>query len=216
MIDRIHRLKQKFGTRAVPTAELELSGMQARMLGSPGKGVKTISVVLNITRIYCAFTSAAYMQRGLEMAKAYAKVRLAQGKPLAENSLHMRNLAAMEVNQNAALILTFYVISLLGRQESLKCQKAELLLRFLTPVTKMWVCKITLGALSECMEAMGGQGYMEDVGLTKLYRDAQVNSIWEGTTNIMGLDVIRILSKDFENTWNTYKKVIFHFLTSLA
>jgi alkylation response protein AidB-like acyl-CoA dehydrogenase len=195
---KVHRLKQKYGTKAVPTAELELQNMRAYRVGSAGRGVASIATILNITRIHSAISGAAYLGRGLAMAKQYAATRLVHGKSLLDHALHTRHLADLQVVHAACTALAFYAVSLLGKTEvpTSTLEQDVRMLRLTTPLAKLWISKKAVGALSECMEAMGGQGYMEDVGLARHLRDEQVNTIWEGTTNVLALDVWRVFQKD--------------------
>jgi len=205
---RIIRLKDKFGTKAIPTAELELVGMQgAVMIGKEGEGVKIISEVLNITRIHCAFGCIVGMRRAFSIVtvtlvlreslidnKDYASKRKVFGRFLKDTPLHVRTLASLAVQLRYLTHFTFYVTSLLGKVESLQATDDErLLLRLLTPILKGTVAKLAMPFLSECMEALGGQGYVEEGGIAVIYRDLQVNSIWEGTTNVLAHDMLRVL-----------------------
>jgi len=210
---RVQRLKNKFGTKALPTAELELDGMQAQMVGEQGRGVATIATILNITRIHQAVHSTAFMRTALQFAQDFALKRKAFGKPLHQHPLHIQTLAWMEVETRVATELTFHVVYLLGKSECGVASKVEnSLLRLLTPLVKMFVAKQGTRVTSEAMEALGGQGYIEDSGLPRLYRDAQVGSIWEGTTNVLSLDVLRVLKsspgslQDFEDAVNSKLK----------
>jgi alkylation response protein AidB-like acyl-CoA dehydrogenase len=208
---RVHRLKQKYGTKAVPTAELELVGMKGRLLGKLHRGVPSISPILNITRMHCSIAVCGSLRRALAVAKEYARVREAQGKRLVDHPLHMRTLADIELIYRAAMQITFYAISLLGRTEcpipnSVAEQEDRQMFRLITPITKLWTAKHCVAAISEAMEALGGQGYMEDVGITRLLRDAQVNTIWEGTTNILSLDLLRALLPNGALAFQIYTK----------
>lgn len=162
---RIQRLKRKLGTRAVPTAELELVGMRARLVGEPGRGVATIATLLNITRLHTAVNSVSFLRRALAIATSYSSKRRAFGKLLNEHPLHMETLRDLEAVCRACMHLTFFVVRLLGTVESGDgTADDDQLLRLLTPVAKAWVSKMSVLAISECLEALGGQGYMEDAG----------------------------------------------------
>ncbi|MFN2565699.1 MAG: acyl-CoA dehydrogenase family protein, partial [Gemmatimonadaceae bacterium] len=193
---RIHRLKDKLGTRALPTAELTLEGTPARLVGGTGDGVRKISALFNVTRIYNAVAAAGGMRRAVALARDYADRRTAFGKPLREHPLHAATLAELELECRAAFHLTFRVVELLGREECGEASPAESeLLRLLTPVAKLYTAKQAVAVASEAIEAFGGQGYVEDTGLPRLLRDAQVLPIWEGTTNVLSLDVLRAIDK---------------------
>lgn len=188
----VNRLKDKLGTRALPTAELTLDGVPAVRLGEVGKGVKNISTMLNITRWYNAVASASGMARATWLARDYAERRVAFGKKLSEQPLHARTLDDMEAETAAALALCFHVADLLGRMEEGSLSEEERSrLRGLIPIAKLTCGKQAVAVATEALEAFGGAGYIEDTGLPRLLRDAQVLSIWEGTTNVLSLDVLR-------------------------
>jgi alkylation response protein AidB-like acyl-CoA dehydrogenase len=190
----IDRLKDKLGTRKLPTAELTLEGTPALPVGELANGVRAISTVLNITRAWNAIAATAYMRRGLALARAYAKQRVAFGAPLAEQPLHADTLAGMQAELEAAFHLAFCVVELLGRDECGKAaEEQQALLRILTPVAKLTTARQSVAVVSEVLEAFGGAGYVEDSGLPALLRDAQVFSIWEGTTNVLALDALRAM-----------------------
>lgn len=190
----IERLKDKLGTRAMPTAELSLHGAVARLIGEPGKGVRTIATLLNITRLYNAVAAVSYMRRGMALARDYADRRYAFGKPLTEHPLHLETLARLEGEFQAAFHLTFHLGLLAGKSDLGQAGESEqAMLRVLTPVVKLFTAKQAVAVLSETIECFGGAGYIEDTGLPRLLRDCQVLPIWEGTTNILSLDVLRVL-----------------------
>ncbi|KAJ3210365.1 hypothetical protein HK099_008265 [Clydaea vesicula] len=202
---RIQRLKNKFGTKSLPTAELELDGMKAEMVGNEGRGVAQISTLFNITRIHTALGVVSGTRRALVIAKNFSRKRRAFGKLIKDHPLHVINLAEQEVIFRACLNFTFFVIQKLGESEVLKTRESICLLRLLTPVVKSYTSKLCLNVISECMEALGGVGYIEETGIGKILRDTQVNTIWEGTTNVLGLDVIRVLTgRDGLECWNHY------------
>jgi putative acyl-CoA dehydrogenase len=192
----IIKLKDKLGTRALPTAELRLNGTTAIILSAPGEGVKKISTLLNITRLHNSVCATAQLRRGLSLAKDYAKKRKVFGKLLSEQPLHVETLANVELDCAAGTVLVFHLAALLGKEECGEASAEELqLLRLLTPVVKLWTAKKSLSGTSEIVEAFGGDGYVEETGIPKLLRDAQVFSIWEGTTNVLSLDVLRVIAK---------------------
>jgi putative acyl-CoA dehydrogenase len=193
---RVNRLKDKLGTRALPTAELTLEGTPARLVGGPGDGVRKISALFNVTRIYNAVAAAGGMRRAVVLARDYADRRTAFGKLLREHPLHAATLAELELECRVAFHLTFRVVELLGREECGEASPAESeMLRLLTPVAKLYTAKQAVAVASESIEAFGGQGYVEDTTLPRLLRDAQVLPIWEGTTNVLSLDVLRAIDK---------------------
>lgn len=193
----LNRLKDKLGTRKVPTAELMLRGTPAELVHGTTDGVKNITPMLNITRTWNAVMSAAGIARGLSLARDYARKRVAFRAPLSEKPLHVDTLALVQAEADAALHLTFYVVELLGKDENGELsEKDARLLRLLTPIMKLTTAKQAVWGASEILEAFGGAGYVEDTGLPLLLRDAQVLPIWEGTTNVLSLDTLRALSHD--------------------
>ena len=194
---RVLRLKDKLGTRALPTAEIELDGTPAWMVGGEGHGVRKIATVLTITRVYNALAAVAGMRRAIALARDYAHRRTAFGRPLSEQPLHVETLAAMQVELAGCFLLVFREIELLGLTElGMATEREELVLRLLTPVAKLYTGKRAPAIASEAIEAFGGAGYIEDTGLPRLLRDAQVLSIWEGTTNVLSLDVWRAIEAE--------------------
>lgn len=188
----VHRLKDKFGTRKVPTAELTLDGTPAEPVTGLSDGIRNIAPMLNVTRTWNAVSAVAYMRRGIALARDYAKRRVAFGAPLVDKALHADTLAGLQAEFEAGFQLTFAVVELLGREEAGEADEAQReLLRLLTPVAKLTTGKQSVAVLSEVMEAFGGAGYIEDTGIPVLLRDAQVFPIWEGTTNVLSLDTLR-------------------------
>ena len=193
---RIERLKDKLGTRALPTAELTLEGTPAQLVGGAGDGIRKIATLFNVTRVYNAVAAVAGMRRALALASDYARRRRAFGKLLIEHPLHVETLADMHLELRAAFHLAFRVVELLGKDESGVATESESrLLRFLIPIAKLYTAKRAIAVASEALEAFGGAGYLEDTGLPRLLRDAQVLSIWEGTTNILSLDALRAMER---------------------
>jgi putative acyl-CoA dehydrogenase len=193
---RIERLKDKLGTRALPTAELVLEGTPAQLVGGAGDGVRKIATLFNVTRVYNAVAAVAGMRRAVALASDYARRRRAFGKLLIEHPLHVETLADMHLVLRAAFLLSFRVVELLGKEECGDATESEIrLLRFLIPVAKLYTAKRAIAVASEALEAFGGAGYLEDTGLPRLLRDAQVLSIWEGTTNILSLDALRAVER---------------------
>lgn len=193
---RIDRLKDKLGTRELPTAEIHLEDTLAEPVGELAHGVRLIAPVLNITRTWNTICALATMRRCLALATEYARRRRAFGRALIEQPLHAATLAAMEAEFAAAFELGFFVAGLLGRVErGLASDDERALLRLLTPLAKLWTGKLAVRVASETCEAFGGAGYIENTGIPLLLRDAQVYPIWEGTTNVLALDVLRVLAK---------------------
>lgn len=190
----VRRLKDKLGTRSMPTAELELHDAIAVPVGDPhdGKGVAKIATMLNITRLHNALAAAAALGRGLAWARSFADLRSAFGKPLRDHPAHQATLADLAVDHAAALALCMRCAELMGRAEQGSPGDSEsALLRGLTPVTKLLTARWAVAGTAEAMEALGGVGYCEDSGLPALVRNAHVLPIWEGTTNVLALDLMR-------------------------
>lgn len=191
---RIDRLKDKLGTRELPTAEIHLDGTLAEPVGGLEHGVRLIAPMLNVTRTWNAVCALATMRRCLALAYAFARERRAFGRALIEQPLHRATLDALQAEFEAAFHLVFFVAELLGRVATPGAAAHDAaLLRVLTPLAKLWTGKLAVRIASEACEALGGAGYIEDTGLPLLLRDAQVFPIWEGTTNVLALDVLRVL-----------------------
>jgi alkylation response protein AidB-like acyl-CoA dehydrogenase len=191
---RVRRLKDKMGTRKLPTAELELDGVDATPVGGLGNGIRSIVPLLSLTRTWNAVSACAFMRRGIALARDYARRRSAFGLPLAELPLHVDTVAALQAELEGAMHLTFRLVELLGRAESGAATEDERrLLRLITPIAKLTTGRQAVAVTSECLEAHGGAGYIEDTGLPQLLRDAQVLTIWEGTTNVLALDTLRAI-----------------------
>jgi alkylation response protein AidB-like acyl-CoA dehydrogenase len=197
----ILRLKDKLGTRKLPTAELWLDGTPATPVAGLERGVAAIAPMLNITRTWNAVTSCTLMRRGIALATGYARRRRAFGKPLIEQPLHRQTLAAMEADYAAAASATLAMVGELGRVEHGRDDASPELLRLLTPMVKLGAGRDVVAAMSETLECFGGAGYVEDTGLPQLLRDAQVLSIWEGTTNVLALDLLRALGAVGIDPW---------------
>jgi alkylation response protein AidB-like acyl-CoA dehydrogenase len=216
----IQRLKNKLGTKALPTAELQLSDTRAYLLGDYGRGVKEISTVLNITRVHNAVTAVGLWGRGLAISRAFARVRRIGKRHLCHIPAHVKTMAKQQVEYAAYMHLTFFTVLLLGiveheevsptgsRNASLLTSPpvqrlvpvpshARLLLRLLTSVIKGLTAKASIAGLNECMESLGGVGYLEnedvDLNIARLFRDACVLSIWEGTTDVMATDMLKVV-----------------------
>jgi hypothetical protein len=148
--------------------------------------------MLNVTRTWNSVSSVAYMRRAVALARDYAGRRIAFGAPLSEKPLHVDTLAGMQAELEAALHLAFFLVEMLGREEAGEAESEQTdLLRLLTPIVKLTTGKQSVAICSEALECFGGAGYVEDTGLPMLLRDAQVFSIWEGTTNVLSLDALR-------------------------
>lgn len=188
---RVERLKDKLGTRKVPTAELLLEGARAELVGDTRNGTRNIEPMLIVTRAWNSVTSVAFMRRALALARSYASQRRAFGSTLSELPLHVDTLAGLEAETRGAFLLAFELVELMGTQEvgELSAEQRALM-RLLTPIAKLLTAKQAVAVVSECIESFGGAGYVEDTGLPALLRDTQVLPIWEGTTNVLALDAL--------------------------
>ena len=192
----VNRLKEKLGTKQVPTAELTLDGAIATPVVGLKDGIKNITSMLNITRTWNSIGAISGMRRGLALARDYATKRVAFGAPLSEKPLHVDTLAGLEAEYEGAFMLAFRGVELLGREEAGTITEDEAaLLRLLTPIMKLTTAKQAVANASEVLEAFGGAGYVEDTGLPRILRDSQVLPIWEGTTNVLSLDLMRALAR---------------------
>ncbi|MGE5716400.1 MAG: acyl-CoA dehydrogenase family protein [Acidobacteriota bacterium] len=190
----ILRLKDKLGTRMVPTAELLLNGTIATPVKGLSDGVKNIAPMLTITRMWNAVGAVAGMRRALALARDFARRRVAFGAPLSEKALHLETLADLQAVFEGAFHLAFRTVELVGRDEDLGKSGADLL-RLVTPIAKLTTGKQVVSIASEALECFGGAGYIENTGFPRLLRDAQVLPIWEGTTNVLSLDLLRAAAK---------------------
>jgi acyl-CoA dehydrogenase len=187
----VNRLKDKLGTRKVPTAELTLDGTPAALVGAPTDGVRQITPMLAVTRTWNAVSATSAMRRGLALARDYARRRRAFGALLVDKPLHADTLAGLEAEYAGAFCLAFRSAALIDARGS----HEEALSRALIPIAKLTTGKQAVQVTSEAIEACGGAGYIEDTGLPRILADAQVLPIWEGTTNVLSLDTLRALGK---------------------
>lgn len=235
---QIQRLKNKLGTKALPTAELVLKDVRAHLVGEEGRGTKEIATVLNIARVHNAVTAIGFWGRGLSIIRAFARVRKVGLKPLWTKPAFARTLARLHVEYKANVLFCIFVASLLGVVEQPQIAEyqratgsseepppsprpsaaipdpaaAEHIFRLLTPVLKGLTAKSANAGLAECMECMGGVGYLENddmqFNIARLFRDVHVCSIWEGTTDMMAHDVLRVVwgktSKDVTSAMDAW------------
>ena len=193
---RIERLKEKLGTRAMATAEIRLESAFAHLVGEIDRGFAQMTSMLTITRLHNAIASAATMRRAVMLASAYAVKRTAFGRRLDQHPLQRQVLCQMAVHAEANLVLTMRIAELLGCVERRQARpEDEMLLRLGSSLAKAYTGRWAVAIASEAVEAFGGAGYMEDTGIPRLLRDAQVLPIWEGTTNVLSLDAWRVLQR---------------------
>jgi len=195
------RLKDKLGTRKLPTAELWLDGTPAEPVAGLERGVAAIAPMLNLTRTWNAITACTLMRRGLALAESYARRRRAFGRYLIDQPLHRHTLALLEADQAAAAAASLFMVGELGRAEHGDAQADPALVRLLTPMVKLGTARDAVALTAEVVEAFGGAGYIEDTGIPQLLRDVQVLSIWEGTTNVLALDLLRAIGSVGLEPW---------------
>ncbi len=188
---RIQRLKDKLGTRSLPSSEVEFQGVRGRLVGEEGRGVPTIIRMVNHTRLDCLIGSAAGMRWGTAQAVHHARHRSAFGKLLADQPLMRNVLADLQVESEAATTAAMRIARSYDEGDGA-------FRRLATAVMKYWVCKRAPQHAAEALECLGGNGYVEESGLPRLYRDSPLNSIWEGSGNVAALDVLRAMVKEPE------------------
>jgi putative acyl-CoA dehydrogenase len=192
---RIQRLKDKVGNRSNASSEVEFDAASGWLVGEPGRGIATILEMGNHTRLDCSIGAAGLMRGGLTHALHHARERSAFGRHLAEQPLMRNVLADLALESEAATWLT---LRLARAYDADAGEADQLLRRVLTPVAKYWICKRTPVLCVEAMEVLGGNGYVEDAPLGRIFRESPLNSIWEGSGNVMCLDMLRAMSRSPE------------------
>ena len=187
----IERLKEKLGVRSMPTGEVTLTDAPAEEVG----GFGPMTDMLNLSRLYNSVAACGAIGRAVYEARHYIEQRQAFGRPVIEWPLAQETFWDLEAEHIAALLLTFETVDAFGRADAGDEDVAKLL-RILTPITKAVTGKLAVPCVSEAMELIGGNGYIEESPLPRILRDAQVLPIWEGTTNILVLDALRVMHKD--------------------
>jgi putative acyl-CoA dehydrogenase len=185
----IQRLKDKLGNRSNASAEIELDGAFAQLVGEEGRGVQTIVEMVNHTRLDCVLGSTALMRRAVAEATHHAANRSAFGRLLADQPLMRNVLADLCVESEAATVTAMRVARAYDEGD-------VPFRRLATAVAKYWVCKATPAHVAEALECLGGNGYVEESVLPRLYRESPVNSIWEGAGNVNCLDVLRVIDRE--------------------
>jgi putative acyl-CoA dehydrogenase len=188
---RLQRLKDKLGDRANASSEVEFEDTTAWLVGEPGRGVPTIIEMVNMTRLDCVLGSAATVRAALTQAVHHADHRSAFGALLADQPLMRNVLADLAVESEAATALAVRLAAAVDDGE-------QAFLRLAGAAAKFWVCKRTPAAVAEALEVLGGNGYVEESGMPRLYRQAPLNSIWEGSGNVIALDVLRAMGRQSE------------------
>jgi putative acyl-CoA dehydrogenase len=190
----IQRLKDKLGNRSNASSEVEFAQAWAHVVGEEGRGVQTIIEMVNHTRLDCAIAAAALMRQAVVQAVHHARHRSAFGKLLIEQPLMRNVLADLAIESESATLLTLRLASSFDRRETDVRERA--FCRIATAVSKYWLCKRSPVHVGEALECLGGNGYVEDSILPRLYREAPLYSIWEGSGNVICLDVLRALAKE--------------------
>ena len=188
---RLERLKDKLGNRSNASAEAEFDAAAAWRVGDEGRGIATILDMVTLTRLDCAVASTGLMRAGFAEAVHHVRHRAVFGKALIDQPLMMRVLSDMALDLAAALALSLRLAEAVDMADEQPAEAAYA--RLMNPVVKYWVCKTAPAFLYEAMECLGGNGYIEESALPRLYREAPVNAIWEGSGNVMALDAVRAL-----------------------
>jgi putative acyl-CoA dehydrogenase len=188
---QLQRLKDKLGNRSNASSEIEFRGAWAQLIGEPGRGVPTIIEMVNHTRLDCVTGSAAGMRWAVSLATHHAAYRSAFGRLLIEQPLMTNVLADLCVESEAATLSAMRLARAYDEGD-------HAFKRIATAVLKYWICKRTPPHAAEALEVLGGNGYVEESGMPRLYREAPLNSVWEGSGNVMCLDVLRALIKEPE------------------
>ncbi len=190
---QLQRLKDKLGNRSNASSEIQFVDSIGSLVGGEGEGIKTILEMVTLTRLDCALGSAGQMRAALAEAVHHCQHRLAFGKKLIDQPLMIRVLADVALDVAAAQALSLRLAQCFDRAGGDKVEAGYA--RLMTPVIKYWVCKAAPAVIHEAMECIGGNGYVEESIMPRLYREAPLNGIWEGSGNVMCLDVLRVLQK---------------------
>ncbi len=191
----LQRLKDKLGNRSNASSEVTLADAHGWLVGEEGRGVPAIIEMVTLTRLDCAVSSAGLMRFGLANAIHHAEYRTVFQKKLIDQPLMRQVLADLALDVEAATALAFRLARAFDRDEE---EREAAFRRLMTPVIKYWICKAAPNFANEAMECLGGNGYVEELPLARLYREVPVNAIWEGSGNVMGLDVLRVLQRSPE------------------
>jgi putative acyl-CoA dehydrogenase len=188
----IQRLKDKVGNRSNSSCEVEFENAWGVLVGEEGRGISTIIEMATYTRLDCALSSAGFIRQAFAQSLHYARNRYAFGKALADQQVMTELLADMALESQAATLLAMDLASRFGSASAMDIAWR----RVMTPVAKFWNCKRAVALTGEAMEVFGGNGYVETGPMGRLFREAPVNSIWEGSGNVMCLDVLRAISRN--------------------
>ena len=191
----IQRLKDKVGNRSNSSSEVEFKEAWGIMIGEAGRGIPTIIEMANYTRLTCSVGSTAMLRQALVQCLAYTRQRKAFGKHLAEQPLMRAVLADLALETEAAMQLSFHLARCYETDDALSVAWK----RIMTPASKFWICKRAVELTGEMMEVFGGNGYVDNGIMARIFKEAPVNTIWEGSGNVMCLDVLRAISRDVES-----------------
>ncbi|OYV41268.1 MAG: acyl-CoA dehydrogenase [Acidocella sp. 20-61-6] len=192
----LQRLKEKCGNRSNASSEVEFRGLEAELVGAEGRGIATILEMAHLTRIECALASAALIRQAVVQALHHTAHRNTFGRRLIEQPLMANVLADLALESEAALWLAMRAAA--AFDASARDKTERVLNRVLAPIAKYWVCKRAPVAVAEALECHGGNGFVEEHVLARLYREAPLNGLWEGSGNIICLDVMRALAREPE------------------
>ena len=191
----VQRLKEKVGNRSNSSSEVEFKEAWGIMIGDAGRGIPTIIEMANYTRLTCSVGSTAMLRQALVQCIAYTRQRKAFGKLLAEQPLMRAVLADLALETEAAMQLSFHLAHCYEAEDALSVAWK----RIMTPASKFWICKRAVELTGEMMEVFGGNGYVDNGIMARIFKEAPVNTIWEGSGNVMCLDVLRAISRDVES-----------------
>ena len=191
----IQRLKDKVGNRSNSSSEVEFKEAWGIMIGEAGRGIPTIIEMANYTRLTCSVGSTAMLRQALVQCLAYTRQRKAFGKHLAQQPLMQAVLADLALETEAAMQLSFHLAHCYEVDDALSVAWK----RIMTPASKFWICKRAVELTGEMMEVFGGNGYVDNGIMARIFKEAPVNTIWEGSGNVMCLDVLRAISRDVES-----------------
>lgn len=203
----IQRLKEKVGNRSNSSSEVEFKDAWGIMIGEAGRGIPTIIEMANYTRLTCSVGSTAMLRQALVQCIAYTRQRKAFGKHLAEQPLMRAVLADLALETEAAMQLSFHLAHCYETNNALSVAWK----RIMTPASKFWICKRAVELTGEMMEVFGGNGYVDNGIMARIFKEAPVNTIWEGSGNVMCLDVLRAIQRDVESI-----EILFQDLASTA
>ncbi|NNG76797.1 DNA alkylation response protein [Acinetobacter sp. ANC 4277] len=204
---QVQRLKDKVGNRSNSSSEVEFQEAWGIMMGEAGRGIPTIIEMANYTRLTCSVGSTAMLRQALVQCIAYTRQRKAFGKRLAEQPLMRAVLADLALETEAAMHLSFHLANCYESDDAL----SQAWKRIMTPASKFWICKRAVELSGEMMEVFGGNGYVDNGIMARIFKEAPVNTIWEGSGNVMCLDVLRAIQREPESI-----EVLFQDLASTA